>query len=208
MMQKNLMKTVYLMFLGLTGTVWPWILASAQDYTSLTVTVPFPTIRAPDLVCSTGFKCVDTSGNPTSCDFSCNTATPPCDPTTQIKVIPQLMSCKRGDRGCSVPVNPGPTTNVFYDPFHNVLLSSVDFPVTTTLGDCHCDITFSTDPAPAGGQRAIASLCTGQPLVFPATNPPITTTPPCPPPPSTCPSQRLGRYQITGVQYTGGGNDP
>ena len=67
MMQKNLMKTVCMVFLALSGTGWPWISANAQDYTVLTAAGPFPAIRQPNLVCSTHFQCVDQGGNPADC---------------------------------------------------------------------------------------------------------------------------------------------
>lgn len=181
MMQKNLMKTVYLVFLALSGTSWPWISANAQDYTVLTVTAPF-NLRQPDLVCSTSFQCVDQNGNPHDCAFGCPSANG-CDSNTRITVKLQSITCTRGQFQC-IDVPSGQTAT--YNPSQNALVASVNF----ADGRCHCSpITFTTTPALAPGYyNSTATSCTGTPPIFPNR---ATTN---------------GAYIITGVQYTGTGN--
>jgi hypothetical protein len=176
MMQRNMMKTLYLVFLVILGTVWPWISANAQDSTLLTVTAPFA-IREPSVTCTTQFQCVDQNG-PTDCHFGCSGSGCPTEP---IAVTLQSMTCPRGDRSCID--NPG-QANAVYNPSQNALVSPVNF----IDGNCHCSaITLTTTPVPAGGYRVTASGCTGAPPIFPA-------------------GSTNGRYTITGVQYTGTGN--
>lgn len=179
MTQKNLMKTLYLVLLASLGTVWPWISANAQDSTILTVTAPFA-IREPPVTCTTQFQCVDTNGNSTDCHFGCSGSECPTEPIT---VTLHSITCPRGDRSCiDQPAQP----NAVYNPSTNALVGPVDF----VNGTCNCSaITLTTTAVGGGGYRVTASNCTGRPPVFPAGN-------------------TIGRYTITGVQYTGTGNDP
>ena len=157
MTQKNLVKTLYLVFLSTLGTVWPWISAQAQHLDTITADATFPYSGGVTVKCTTLFTC--SGGN---CQFDCkNSQNPPCTENTQIPITPQRLVCTRLDPTPRLTCLDGPLPGTYtYRPFTNVLVTSVIY-----NGPCNCD----RETLVSGPQHlANASTCSSGNRVFPS----------------------------------------